>query len=149
MTAPMPDVSPLAFTLSRPAAVVAELAVKVSRFPVVVITPVETTLATVPVVAIAATLMIVPANCPVEAMSRIVPLVVPPVSTEDEESLTRLPVSATTEVVCAICRMVPVVSATSAMFRWLAVAPDLNVMAFTPPAITSMVSSAERSIPVS
>lgn len=48
ITAPIPDVNPFPFILSKPAAVVAEFAVRVIRLEVVTMTPVETTEIPVP-----------------------------------------------------------------------------------------------------
>jgi hypothetical protein len=78
-TIPEPVVRPLPFTRSKPAAVVAELPVNVSKFPVVVIVPVELMSMPVPVVKIERTSTRVPATCAVAETFIIVPAVAPPV----------------------------------------------------------------------
>lgn len=98
--APPPVVKPFALMRRMPAAVVALFAVKVSRFPVVVMTPEKFMSIPVPVVvAVSVTKMRVAASAAVELRSTSVPFVAPPVSIEVELMRSIEPPSAITEVV--------------------------------------------------
>lgn len=110
ITAPIPEVNPFPFTLNNPAAVVAEFAVNVNRFPVKVIIPVEMIDIAVPVVWIVSTVTSDPANWPEAVMSSIVPSPAEPVFTPEEVNLTNEPV-VMTEVAWAMLIAVPSVRA--------------------------------------
>lgn len=113
---PAPKVSALLVTkMPSPAVVFTATIPSVLPVPVVDAPVSETTLPVKPVVtpdctmpskvaeveedAVPRILTTVPATCPVDVTSRMVPLVAPPVSTEVEESCTSEPPSAMTEVV--------------------------------------------------